>query len=504
MSYTKSEDKEQICKRKQDDITSRLRSKRQDILQQRREHIIEQEERQKRIAEMKVESEHIQFIKQKYHEIETDVVNQLCQLTTQPNEMLFAQVLTMMQTNLLQNDEIKIAFVERVIPQMMICLHVHLSQQMFKSVLQQQERCIIYAMQIIVHISSMSPETLTYIEEKSHMIDILFDVLNKGTYSIHYTLEAIEELSKSKMICNMFYDRHIITKIVNLLSATNDQGNVYTHTAIILSRCLDANYNPEMIVLNNISLFQKLLLIDNTFIQFELLQAFKQKYKSKPFIISTRILPMYDFALKIFNETTDSGLFKEALMLMGNYIFFEDNFQFTINLIKAFANRKQFITTVELQTRVWWILSNACLSNNIDIVNTIIEVGFFDSCCKTLIHGNNERIKTECCFLLTNMMTKIENYDKIIKYETFSAILLALELRNSDYRKHLLTAIIRFIQKYLAVGDRSILDSFLELQLPNIIDQMNESNDVMHYKHCLVTLEKIIKENTQIENGMNL
>jgi hypothetical protein len=47
-------------------------------------------------------------------------------LNTQPNELFFSQILTMIQTQLTEIPEIKYSFIDRVIPQMLICLNIHL------------------------------------------------------------------------------------------------------------------------------------------------------------------------------------------------------------------------------------------------------------------------------------------------------------------------------------------------------------------------------------------
>ena len=504
MTFRLSENKEQICEKKQDDYTNQLRTRRMLNLQQKREKQFEEEERLKRLAEMKLLSEKIMLLKEKYKDIEIEIYTQLHLLTNQPNEMFFAQILTLIQTQLMEVPEKKYCFIERVIPQMLLCLHVHMSEHLFRTLYEQQERCMIMACQILVIMSTVSQESIKYIEEKGRMIDTLFEIICKSTMATHFALEVIEEMCLMKEICNMFYERHVISKLIGLLSETHDKEYVYIHTAIIMARCLDANINPDLIVKNNIALLQKLFEIPNDIVKMELLRVFGKKYNSLHFIIETRHLPVNQFALDIFNQTTNFELMKESLIVIGRYIVFRDDFQFNINVVKGFANRKGDIHNAELQRRMWWIMSNAAVSHNSDVLITLIDTGFFFSCCKTIIEGTNMKIKSECCYLLSNILSRLQSYDKIISPFTYQSILLALEFNDREVRMRLLESIVMMIERHLAIGDRSVLDQFLELHLLEIVEEMRNNHDVSFYLNYLILLEKLIRENTKTDDQFTL
>ena len=109
--------------------------------------------------------------------------------------------------------------------------------------------------------------------------------------------------------------------------------------------------------------------------------------------------------------------------------------------------------------------------------------------------------------MLSNIMykmNKMTSYEKIIARETFEAMLMVLELNNQAVRMYVLESILLIIQRYLAIDDRSKLDMFLELKLKEVVEEMRSNDDVQGYLAHLISLEIVIRENTQTSDQFDL
>ncbi|EDR27816.1 hypothetical protein, conserved [Entamoeba dispar SAW760] len=496
MSFRKIGDTEEGLRSKRNERIDDRRKKREQLMEQRRKEESVSTSQQQKAAKEKIQQERNEFLREKYKELEEQTHQQITVLSSTPDENRLYNLMVIIASESLKNKELHIVFSSRIIPELISGIFLYLNKPLLDTVIVNQERLFSVYGQLLNIISDIDIETLKSFE-KYGLIESTFKLLYRRDEVISVILDLITKLCTSRYFSELYLEKGILQRLVEILATTENQLCMCQHTAAIFATlskqyCFSHNY-----IIQYIPLFSKLFSIDDESVLIECVSAATSLYNDSVFIDELKPVKIEQKILEILDKTQNESLIDICFQCLGKYCYFKDDVLLQPQIISAVVS-KLSMTDKTILRRGYWMLSNISVSKFPETTKAIINSGAFLSTCCTILETNDVKIKSEACWLLANTIFKINDsmYNLIKSDIVYAAITACLPFQDTNFCSILLQGVTKFIVYDNTLPEPQVADGLISHHFDEgLIPLMSSS--ITNISKLAITLNHLLEHNYQ-------